>query len=84
VILDADGTTTGVINDQFGNGVATVTGTGSGASVTWNTTRVGAYGPLPGIQAQTLGDVSQGGGGDGMEKPPDRSHGLLLARRAVL
>jgi RHS repeat-associated protein len=59
VILDADGTTTGVINDQFGNGVATVTGTGAGASVTWNTTRVGAYGPLPGIQAQTLTDVSQ-------------------------
>jgi len=59
VILDADGTTTGVINDQFGNGVATVSGTGSGASVTWNTTRVGAYGPLPGIQAQTLTDVTQ-------------------------
>jgi RHS repeat-associated protein len=59
VILDADGTATGVINDQFGNGVATVSGTGSGASVTWNTTRVGAYGPLPGIQAQTLTDVSQ-------------------------
>ena len=59
VILDADGTTTGVINDQFGNGVATVTGTGSSASVTWNTTRVGAYGPLPGVQAQTLTDVTQ-------------------------
>jgi RHS repeat-associated protein len=59
VILDAEGTTTGVINDQFGNGVATVTGTGSGASVTWNTTRVGAYGPLPGITPQTLGDVTQ-------------------------
>lgn len=59
VILDADGTTTGVINDQFGNGVATVSGTGSGASVTWNTTRVGAYGPLPGIVPQTLGDVTQ-------------------------
>jgi RHS repeat-associated protein len=55
VILDADGTTTGVINDQFGNGVASV----SGGSVTWNTTRVGAYGPLPGVQAQTLTDVSQ-------------------------
>ena len=55
VILDADGTTTGVINDQFGNGVASV----SGGSVTWYTTRVGAYGPLPGIQAQTLTDVSQ-------------------------
>jgi RHS repeat-associated protein len=27
--------------------------------VTWFTTRVGAYGPLPGIQAQTLTDVSQ-------------------------
>jgi hypothetical protein len=26
VILDADGTTTGVINDQFGDGVATVSG----------------------------------------------------------
>lgn len=59
VILDADGTTTGVISDQFGNGVATVTGTGSSASVTWNTTRVGAYGPLPGVAAQTLGDVTQ-------------------------
>jgi len=55
VILDADGTTTGVINDQFGNGVASV----SGGTVTWNTTRVGAYGPLPGIQAQTLTDVTQ-------------------------
>jgi hypothetical protein len=55
VILDADGTTTGVINDQFGNGVATV----SGGTVTWNTTRVGAYGPLPGVQAQTLTDASQ-------------------------
>jgi RHS repeat-associated protein len=55
VILDADGTTTGVINDQFGNGVASV----SGGSVTWYTTRVGAYGPLPGIQAQTLTDVTQ-------------------------
>ncbi len=54
-ILDADGTTTGVINDQFGNGVATV----SGGTVTWNTTRVGAYGPLPGIVPQTLGDVTQ-------------------------
>jgi RHS repeat-associated protein len=55
VILDANGTTTGVINDQFGNGVATV----SGGTVTWNTTRVGAYGPLPGIVPQTLGDVTQ-------------------------
>jgi RHS repeat-associated protein len=55
VVLDADGTTTGVINDQFGNGVASV----SGGSVTWYTTRVGAYGPLPGIQAQTLTDVTQ-------------------------
>ncbi len=59
VILDASGTTTGVINDQFGNGVATVTGTGGSATVTWNTTRVGAYGPLPGITPQTLGDVTQ-------------------------
>ena len=54
-ILDADGTTTGVINDQFGNGVASV----SGGSVTWFTTRVGAYGPLPGVQPQILTDASQ-------------------------
>jgi hypothetical protein len=49
-ILDAGGAAQGVINDQFGNGVATV----SGNSVTWNATRVGAYGPLPGTTASAL------------------------------
>ena len=43
-ILDSGGTTQGVINDQFGNGVASV----SGSTVSWFATRVGAYGPLPG------------------------------------
>jgi RHS repeat-associated protein len=54
-ILDASGTTQGVINDQFGNGVATV----SGGTVTWNATRVGAYGPLPGTTASALNDITQ-------------------------
>jgi RHS repeat-associated protein len=54
-ILDAGGTTQGVINDQFGNGVASVTG----STVSWFATRVGAYGPLPGTQAATLSDITQ-------------------------
>ena len=54
-ILDAGGTTQGVINDQFGNGVASV----SGSTVTWFATRVGAYGPLPGSPAATLTDITQ-------------------------
>ena len=54
-ILDSGGTTLGVINDQFGNGVASV----SGSSVSWFATRVGAYGPLPGTQAATLTDITQ-------------------------
>jgi len=53
--LDSGGTTLGVINDQFGNGVASVTG----STVTWFATRVGAYGPLPGTQAATLTDITQ-------------------------
>jgi hypothetical protein len=36
-VLDSGGAATGVINDYFGNGVATI----SGGSVAWNTTRVG-------------------------------------------
>jgi RHS repeat-associated protein len=54
-IVDAGGATQGVINDQFGNGVASVTG----SAVTWFATRVGAYGPLPGTQAATLTDITQ-------------------------
>ena len=54
-ILDSGGTTQGVINDQFGNGVASV----SGGSTAWFATRVGAYGPLPGTQAATLTDITQ-------------------------
>jgi len=54
-ILDAGGATQGVINDQFGNGVASV----SGSTVTWFATRVGAYGPLPGSPAATLTDITQ-------------------------
>ena len=54
-ILDSGGTTQGVINDQFGNGVASVTG----STVSWFATRVGAYGTLPGTQAATLADITQ-------------------------
>ena len=54
-ILDSGGTTQGVINDQFGNGVASVTG----GVATWFATRVGAYGPLPGTLAATLTDITQ-------------------------
>src|SRR5580704_7099949 len=53
-VLDSGGAATGVLNDYFGNGVATITGTGSSASVTWNTTHVGGYGPLPDSAAQPL------------------------------
>ena len=54
-IVDAGGATKGVINDQFGNGVASVTG----GTVSWFTTRVGAYGPLPGSQVETLTDITR-------------------------
>ena len=54
-ILDANGTTKGVVNDQFGNGVASVTGT----TVTWFVTKVGAYGPLPNIGTETLTDITR-------------------------
>jgi RHS repeat-associated protein len=54
-ILDSGGTTQGVINDQFGNGIASV----AGGVATWFATRVGAYGPLPGSQATTLTDITQ-------------------------
>jgi len=54
-VLDADGTATGVLNDLFGNGVATI----SGGSVTWNTTKVGGFGPLPDSAAQPLTSIIQ-------------------------
>jgi RHS repeat-associated protein len=55
VVMDAGGAATGVLNDYFGNGVATI----SGGSVTWNTTKVGGYGPLPDSTATPLTDISQ-------------------------
>jgi RHS repeat-associated protein len=54
-ILDSNGTATGVLNDYFGNAVATV----SGGSVTWNTTKVGGYGPLPDSSATPLTNATQ-------------------------
>jgi YD repeat-containing protein len=54
-IVDATQATKGVISDYFGNGVASVTGT----TVTWFATRVGAYGPLPGVAAETLTDITR-------------------------
>jgi hypothetical protein len=80
VILDADGTTTGVINDQFGNGVASVSG--------WQRDLV--YDAGWGVRAVAGGPGTDpdrcqpSGGSNGLEEPPDRSHGLLLARSAVL
>ncbi len=53
--MDSGGAATGVINDYLGNGVATI----SGGSVTWNTTKVGGYGPLPDSAAQPLTDATQ-------------------------
>jgi len=54
-IVDAGGATKGVINDNFGNGVASVTG----STVTWFATRVGGYGPLPGSAAESLTDITR-------------------------
>jgi RHS repeat-associated protein len=53
-IVDATRATKGVLTDNFGNGVASV----SGSTVSWYATRCGAYGPLPGIAAQPLIDVT--------------------------
>ena len=58
-VLDSGGTATGVLNDYFGNGIATITGTGGSATVTWNTAHVGAYGPLPGNVASPLTNAAQ-------------------------
>ncbi len=54
-IMNGTGTATGVLNDFFGNGVATI----SGGSVTWNPTKVAGYGPLPDSTATPLTDATQ-------------------------
>jgi RHS repeat-associated protein len=54
-IMNGTGAATGVLNDYFGNDVATI----SGGSVTWNTTKVGGYGPLPDSTATPLTDATQ-------------------------
>lgn len=54
-ILDSGGVATGVLNDRFGNAVATI----SGSTVSWNATRVGGYGPLPGNAAAPLANAAQ-------------------------
>ncbi|MBI5820329.1 MAG: RHS repeat-associated core domain-containing protein [Verrucomicrobia bacterium] len=51
VINQSDGVVTPVVNDAFGNAVASVT---NSTVVVWNPTRVGGYGPLPGSSAQWL------------------------------
>jgi len=55
VVMNSGGAATGVLNDYFGNGVATV----SGGAVTWNTTHVASYGPLPDSAAQPLTSITQ-------------------------
>jgi RHS repeat-associated protein len=54
-IVDSSKATKGVINDYFGNGVASV----ADGSVTWFATHVGCYGPLPGVAAETLTDITR-------------------------
>jgi RHS repeat-associated protein len=55
VVMNSGGAATGVLNDYFGNGVATI----SGGAVTWNPTHCGGYGPLPDSAAQPLTDATQ-------------------------
>jgi len=54
-IVDASKATKGVINDNFGNGVASV----ASSSVTWFTTKVGGYGPLPDVAAESFTDITR-------------------------
>jgi RHS repeat-associated protein len=54
-IVDASRTTKGVISDYFGNNIASI----SGSTVSWFATRVGTYGPLPGVVAETLTDITR-------------------------
>jgi len=54
-IVDASRATKGVINDQFGNGIASLSSEGIG----WFTTHVGGYGPLSGNSAEILTDITR-------------------------
>ena len=49
-IRESDGTVTPVLNDFFGNVLATISGT----TASWTSVRVGGYGPVLGYQAATL------------------------------
>jgi RHS repeat-associated protein len=49
-IQENSGTVTPVLNDYFGNVLATI----SGSTANWNSVRVGGYGPVLGYQAATL------------------------------
>jgi len=49
-VLPESGAAKGVLNDFFGNNVASV----QGGVTTWNITRVGGYGPLPGFYSRPL------------------------------
>lgn len=53
-IRETDGQATGLVNDFFGNAVASVSS--SPSSVAWNETRVGGYGPVPGSRARQLSE----------------------------
>jgi RHS repeat-associated protein len=54
-IMDGTGAATGVLNDFWGNVVATV----SNSTVTWSPTHVAGYGPLPDSAATPLTDATQ-------------------------
>lgn len=49
------GATRGVISDQWGDGVASVS---SGGTVSWFATRVSGYGPLPGVAIDPLSEIA--------------------------
>jgi RHS repeat-associated protein len=49
-IRESDGVAKGIVNDQFGNGLATI----SGSQLTWNGTKLNGYGPVQGFQAPAL------------------------------
>jgi hypothetical protein len=56
-VRETDGLVTPVINDFYGNVLATVTN----GTATWNPIRVGAYGPVNGYQAPTFSPSTQRG-----------------------
>ena len=49
-VRESDGTVTPVLNDYWGNVLATI----SGSSINWNPVRVSGYGPVLGYQSPTL------------------------------